>query len=127
MIKIGFNNSRDYGLSIDVVIKDQVYILCFCHHLPERSIKFLGIEKYLCARCFGILFGGLFGILLILLSQNVPLILILFLMMPLIIDGFLQIISDYSSNNKKRFITGSCFGVAILYFSFYFSRFFFAL
>lgn len=86
---------------------------CLCHHLPERSIKFFGIEKYLCARCFGVLSGTILG-LLFLFFYPLNLIWSLFFIMPLCVDGFLQLVTQYSSTNPRRFITGFLYGIGFL-------------
>jgi uncharacterized membrane protein len=88
--------------------------------MPERSIKFFGIERYLCARCFGMLVGGIIGIILLLMNYHLPIILLPVLLLPLIIDGFLQCLSSYTSNNTKRFVSGFLFGLASVYVGFYF-------
>ena len=44
--------------------KDKKYSLCLCHKNKNRTIKFLGFEKFLCSRCLGVLFGIFLGILL---------------------------------------------------------------
>jgi len=46
---------------------------CLCHRLEERSIKFLGLEKYFCSRCLGILLGGFFGAILKIIGIKFPL------------------------------------------------------
>lgn len=120
MIKIGFKNSDVYGLSIVIEFKNRPYILCFCHHLPERSIKFFGIENYLCARCFGICVGFLIGLLMVFTRHYIPFIFVTILILPLIIDGMLQAVTNYESNNQKRFLTGFCFGIVSVYCNIYF-------
>lgn len=40
---------------------------------------------------------------------------IFFLMIPMLIDGFVQAFTSYESNNIRRVITGILFGYAFLY------------
>ena len=87
-------------------IRNRKIGLCFCHQRKNRSIRFLGLEKYLCARCMGILFGGILGILLIVFHVVVPIVLLLLLIIPMIIDGFAQLLTSYESKNYCRLITG---------------------
>lgn len=105
---------RDFGPALEINLCNKNIIICFCHHIPDRSIKFFGIEKYLCARCFGVLIGGFLGIIGILSNIYSSSVYYILLCLPLIIDGTLQVVSDYCSNNSKRFITGLLFGIGIL-------------
>lgn len=116
---ISICNITPYGLSLIITINNKKFVLCFCHHIPERSIIFLGIEKYLCARCFGMLTGGIIGVILLLIQQYLPPILILPFLLPLIIDGFLQSLTSYTSNNIRRFVSGFLFGLASVFTGFY--------
>jgi uncharacterized membrane protein len=86
--------------------------LCFCHHRPDRSIWFFGLEKYLCARCFGIILG--FGLALIINQwRSFDLFIAFFLIIPLLLDGFTQAFGLRESNNLLRLITGVLMGFAI--------------
>ena len=40
---------------------------------------------------------------------------IIILSLPLILDGFIQLLTTYESNNLKRVITGFLFGIAFVY------------
>lgn len=102
-----------FGICFQIMGKK--FILCFCHHLPERSIKFFGIENYLCARCFGILCGSFVG-LFILIFCPMPFFLALATLLPLVIDGSVQVLTKYESTNLKRFITGFLFGIGLFSF-----------
>lgn len=116
----------NWGHSLLITIKGKTFVLCFCHHMPERSIKFLGIEKYLCARCFGVLIGGFIGLIFLTIHIHMPLIIAIILLIPLLLDGTIQALTDYTSCNKKRFITGFFSGVAIVYLGMYFKYFLFS-
>jgi uncharacterized membrane protein len=92
------------------------YSLCLCHHKPERSIPFFGVERYLCARCLGTCFGGITGIIVLSFGAIPSLVQSLLLMIPLGIDGFLQLLTEYESRNSIRLVTGLLFGIAIFFF-----------
>lgn len=104
------------GPSFILNIRDKQYILCLCHHLPERSIHFLGLEKFLCARCLGIVLGYFIGFILYNSNIKVPLVFSLIMIFPLIIDGLSQLFELRESNNKLRFGTGVLFmaGISLL-------------
>lgn len=61
----------------------------------------------------GLLFGGILGILLMWIRIETPIILLILLMIPMLVDGFLQLFSLRESNNITRIITGFCFGLAL--------------
>lgn len=109
-------NNPVFGLCI--VIHGKPFILCMCHHLPERSIKFFGIENYLCARCFGTMCGAVIGFVLLNI-YSIPFLISVILLLPLIFDGFLQMLTKYESINRRRFITGLMFGIGIFPFMWY--------
>jgi len=88
-----------------------------CHRIPERTFK---IGKYyfpVCSRCTGIYTGSsaYYTIAyLIPIKYNVELIMIgLFLITPMLLDGTTQLMGIRKSNNKLRFITGLIAGIGI--------------
>ena len=103
------------GPAISILGEKKKYSLCLCHHKKERSVPFFGIENYLCARCLGIVIGGMLGIPALLAGVILPLYLSVLLAMPLVIDGFLQLLTPYESRNSTRLITGFLFGIAVYY------------
>lgn len=117
-----FKWEKNIGPTLTIQIRNRKILLCFCHHDPDRSIRFLGLEKYLCARCMGIIIGSIFGYILSALFPIIPLILSGFLMVPLILDGFIQGFSLYQSNNKRRFFTGLIFGIGFFQISAYLGK-----
>lgn len=100
------------GPILCITIRNRRFGFCFCHHDPKRSIKFLGIERFLCARCTGILIGliitYLFG-----LWKYFGLFWALIFVIPLIIDGFTQLFQWRESYNEIRLITGILTGISI--------------
>lgn len=84
----------------------------FCHRRKERSIKMLGYTFPLCARCTGLWLGFGIGLILRILSLNMPLVFAISLTLPLIIDGFTQFLGFRESNNLLRLLTGVLCGIA---------------
>ncbi|MEG0469713.1 DUF2085 domain-containing protein [Amedibacillus sp. YH-ame10] len=87
-------------------------IIFGCHGRDERSFHYHGKKFPICARCT----GELIGILVAIVSYwfFVPSILILIcLMVPMLLDGFIQLLTKYESNNWRRFVTGFLFGYAL--------------
>ena len=82
-----------------------------CHCRKERSFHFRGIQFPICARCTGELVGMI--LFFCLCAWYIPnLGLTVLLMIPLLIDGFLQFLTSYESTNSRRFVTGLLFGYA---------------
>jgi uncharacterized membrane protein len=94
---------------------DRNYGLCFCHRNPEHSIRFFGMEKYLCARCLGILCGGIIGGTVSFFGYTIPFPVSLLLLLPLIVDGILQALEIRQSTNVRRLATGVLFGFGIYF------------
>lgn len=88
-------------------------IIFGCHQRPERSFFYKGEHFPICARCTGELIGVFIGVMGIYLWIQFPFLIWLVFMLPMIIDGFLQLITSYESNNLKRFITGLLFGMGL--------------
>lgn len=84
-----------------------------CHQRPDRSFFYKGRQLPLCARCTGELFGILAGLVLIFVWQP-PVWVPAVLMIPMLLDGGLQLKTAYESNNLKRVITGFLFGYSLL-------------
>ena len=79
-----------------------------CHQMPERSFFIKGYQFPLCARCTGMLFGYIIALIFIpFFHFNLW---ILLLCIPLAIDGGIQYITSYESNNLRRFLTGILYG-----------------
>ena len=87
-------------------------IIFGCHCKEERSFHYNGKKFPICARCTGELVGiifSLFSCFFFRLSIKISII----IMLPMIIDGFVQLKTTYESNNFKRFVTGFLFGYAL--------------
>lgn len=86
-----------------------------CHCRDDRSFHYKGKKFPICARCTGELFGIVFSIFSCIFFKLSPLLIVLF-MLPMIIDGTVQMLTSYESNNIKRFVTGFLFGYALFMF-----------
>lgn len=84
-----------------------------CHCQDERSFHYKGIRFPICARCTGEAVGILVGMVLILFHQF-DILFYLVMMIPMMIDGFVQLLTKYESTNLKRFITGMLFGYSLI-------------
>ena len=87
-------------------------ILFGCHARPDRSFYFRQKQFPICARCTGELVGMISGVIWILLVGVWNIGWYFLMMIPMILDGFCQQLTQYESNNAKRFLTGFLFGIA---------------
>jgi uncharacterized membrane protein len=101
------------GPVVIFTFQNRNYGLCFCHRIPERSIPFLGLENYLCARCTGLAVGGALGLVLNCTYISFPPIPAALLLIPMLLDGFSQAFWLRISNNPLRFVTGFLFGLGM--------------
>lgn len=85
-----------------------------CHQLPERSFFLNGYQFPVCARCTGIIIGYLISFIYAILCSPLSVYLEIFLIIPMSIDGLLQLLTKYTSNNFKRFITGLLAGFGFI-------------
>ncbi len=106
----------DIGPIVFLNIENKRFGFCFCHRKKDRSIWFFGLEHFFCSRCMGILIGGSIGLVFVIFQYRIDLIWSVLLMLPLILDGFLQAFHYRESNNIIRLITGFMFGVGLQFF-----------
>jgi len=103
---------KEIGPVFIITIFGKSFALCFCHRKEDRTIRFFGFERFLCARCLGILIGAILGSIFLLINLNfygfAP-----FLLAPLIIDGTGQALDYWESINIVRLITGIFFSVGL--------------
>lgn len=105
-------------------LADLLYFLfrSTCHQLPSRSFFVFGCKMPVCARCFGIYAGSLAATLLypfIYSPDNrrmPPKIFLLLALIPIGLDGGLQFITSYESNNILRLLTGLLCGSALVFY-----------
>lgn len=87
-------------------------IIFGCHCRKDRSFYYKGKQFPICARCTGELVGivvSIFSCFFFRLFISVSLLLLI----PMIIDGVIQMKTSYESNNRRRFITGFLFGYGL--------------
>ena len=87
-------------------------IIFGCHQKPERSFFYHGKQFPLCARCTGELVGISSGVILFWFWKPC-LAISVSIMIPMLIDGFVQRLTPYESTNARRFITGFLFGLGL--------------
>ena len=103
-----------------------------CHQLPSRSFFVFGKQMPVCSRDFGIYFGMLLGALAfpfisgIRSTKLLPVWILIGSMVPIGIDGGVQLVSQYTSipfigtyesNNPLRLATGLLIGMAMSFYA----------
>lgn len=86
-----------------------------CHQLPERSFFFNGYQFPVCARCTGIILGYIIAFILFLFNIRITPILCVVFIIVMAIDGLLQYLTPYTSNNIKRLFTGILSGIGFIW------------
>lgn len=98
-------------------MKQAVYkwlpIIFGCHCRDDRSFHYKGQKFPICARCTGELAGIVLGAVSFAFVRPRISVLVA-LMLPMIIDGFIQLGTSYESNNIRRLWTGALFGYALV-------------
>lgn len=89
-------------------------ILCLCHGIPERCFVVAGHRLPICARCTGVLIGCILGLFGFIWFKEINWVIEVLLMVPMVVDGYLQYFKNIMSNNKRRFITGLLFGITFI-------------
>ncbi len=85
-----------------------------CHQIAERSFYLNGNELPVCSRDIGISVGLLTGMLIgLLYIRRINPVLLAIGVLPVVLDGGLQAVSSYQSNNTLRILTGIVAGVAV--------------
>lgn len=87
-----------------------------CHQMYERSFKFRNYQFPICARCTGIFVGQIFGIILWVLGLKINLLYSVIIIIPMAIDGLIQLVQIKQSNNIRRVITGFIAGIGYTFF-----------
>ena len=112
---VGYKDNTDQFRDLDILPR-AIYAIgdVECHQLANRSYFINGNQMPFCARDLG-LFVGLaagFGIVSFYALRPNPLLLLLGLV-PMGMDGGLQLVTDYESTNPLRLATGIIAGVAL--------------
>ncbi|MBN2250530.1 MAG: DUF2085 domain-containing protein [Candidatus Altiarchaeota archaeon] len=90
-----------------------------CHQLPERSFFVFGYKLAVCQRCAAIYFGFLLSTLLYPLHTRIDNVktpskwLLIASLVPMGLDGGLQLLGFYESNPLNRVVTGGVFGLIL--------------
>ncbi len=83
-----------------------------CHQHASRSFFLNDNQMPFCARCTAIFVGIVIGVaILMFLMIELNIIWLVLGMIPMGIDGTVQLLTDYESNNLLRFITGTSAGI----------------
>lgn len=86
-----------------------------CHQIYERSFSYKGYQFPVCARCTGIFMGQIIGVICIILGLRINFLWSTALIIPMVIDGLIQLMKIIKSNNIRRFITGFASGIGYIY------------
>jgi len=88
-----------------------------CHQIAERSFFLNGNEMPFCARDIGLFIGLAAGMALIIaLRPRFSWLALILLAAPILLDGGVQLVTDYESSNIVRLLTGMLGGGAASYF-----------
>ncbi|HUV24467.1 MAG TPA: DUF2085 domain-containing protein [Methanomassiliicoccales archaeon] len=86
----------------------------YCHQISDRSLYLNENQMPLCSRDLGIFIGLVAGMLLaILLNIRISILLFILILVPMGIDGSLQLLTGYESSNLIRLITGLMAGTGV--------------
>lgn len=83
-----------------------------CHCRADRSFYWKGEQFPICARCTGELLGILAAAVSFFFVQADWRIALLMLL-PMVADGFTQLLTRYESTNPRRLVTGCLFGFGL--------------
>ena len=86
----------------------------FCAEISDHSFYLNGNQMPFCARCTAINVGALIGMLIALFySPKFNLMLLTLGLLPMVIDGGMELVSSYQSTNLLRVITGLLAGMVV--------------
>ncbi len=112
--KVSIMDNSDYINShIENPVARAVYLSgdFMCHQHADRSFFINGNQMPYCARCTGIFLGLAFGALIgTIYRTRIGFGLYLLTIVPLGIDGVLQLLTPYESTNLIRILTGTLVG-----------------
>lgn len=88
-----------------------------CNNKPKRTFIIFNYPLPLCSRCIGAIIGTLAASLINVKGYNEEWFLILnvFFLLPLIIDGLVQKYHSIESTNRRRIVTGFLFGLGMVF------------
>ena len=83
-----------------------------CHQLSHRSYEYNDNQMPFCARDVGIFFGLAIGFIFSLGRKiDLTLPIVILCLVPIGLDGTIQLVTEYESTNPKRIITGMIAGI----------------
>jgi uncharacterized membrane protein len=86
----------------------------YCHQISDRSLYLNENQMPFCSRDLGIFIGLVAGMsFAILLNIRISILLFIFTLVPIGIDGSLQLLTGYESSNLIRLITGLMAGAGV--------------
>jgi len=111
---VGKYDNRDVIEEINFLAKFIYYVGDLnCHQLSQRSYSYNDNQMSFCARDTGIFLGLVLGFMYASRKKIVlTLPLVIAALLPIGLDGTIQLLTDYESTNPKRLITGLIAGVA---------------
>ena len=89
-----------------------------CHQISERSFSVENHPFAVCARCFGVYFGLLFGFLIYPIARKIdeieplPRLWLFLAMIPIAVDWSLGVFDIWENTHLSRFLTGLILGAA---------------
>jgi|TARA_B000000557_G_scaffold142638_1_gene115814 uncharacterized membrane protein len=111
---VGKYDNRDVIEEMNFLAKFIYYVGDLnCHQLSHRSYSYNDNQMSFCARDTGIFLGLVLGFMYASRKKIVlTLPLVIAALLPIGLDGTIQLLTDYESTNPKRLITGLIAGVA---------------
>jgi len=117
LFKIECNWSKRAGPYLLVKYKNKrLKLFLICHRKKERCIQICGHTSFLCARCTGLYMGAIVSLFLSLIGLVLSPYLGLVLVLPMLLDGFSQLLGFRESNNVTRLLTGLLFSMGFISF-----------
>jgi len=114
MGKVNIPDNADYINShITNPVARGVYLIgdIMCHQHADRSFFIRGNQMPFCARCAGIFLGLAIGMVIgVLFKVRIGIGLYILTLLPMVLDGGIQLITSYESTNLIRLLTGLLVG-----------------
>ena len=111
---VGKYDNKNVIKNMNIVAKSIYYIGDLnCHQLSHRSYSYNDNQMSFCARDTGIFIGLVLGFMYASRKKTIlTLPLVIAALIPIGLDGTIQLLTDYESTNPKRLITGLIAGIA---------------
>ena len=111
---VGKYDNKEIIGEMNIIAKAIYYIGDLnCHQLSHRSYSYNDNQMSFCARDTGIFIGLVLGFMYASRKKIIlTLPLVIAALLPIGLDGTIQLLTDYESTNPKRLITGLIAGIA---------------